>query len=379
MISQTLKNLRVLDLGQIAAGPLISTFLADLGADVIKIEPPGGDLVRSFPPHFNGESLAHLGLNRAKRICTMDLKNTDDAARLSSMALDADVLVESFRPGVMDRLGFGYETLSKLNPKLIYCSVSAYGSNSPRAKTPGVDGMIQAASGLMSITGPVDGEPSKIQTPIVDMTTGHLGTVAVLAALLERTQSGKGRHLNVSLFGAALQLGLWPLQSYANTGEVPLRSGSGAPYATPNEAYPARDGWLMVAAYQPSRWTALCAALGNSQLAIDPRFANLSARLQNRAALFDTLTAIFKQEAVATWVMRLEQADVMCTPIHDYGSLLDDESLDARSYLTTAEHPKAGHLTLMRSYFDMVTGEKANGDIGFADCTDGKPFWRPIT
>jgi crotonobetainyl-CoA:carnitine CoA-transferase CaiB-like acyl-CoA transferase len=379
MMSQTLQHLRVLDLGQLAAGPLISTFLADLGADVIKIEPPGGDLVRSFPPHIKGESLPHLGLNRAKRLCTLDLKNAEHAARLHAMVREADVLVESFRPGVMDRLGFGYEALSERNPQLIYCSVSAYGAHSPRAGTPGVDGMIQAASGLMSITGSADGEPSKIQAPIVDMTTGQLGTMAVLAALLERAQSGKGRHLNVSLFGAALQVGLWPLQAIANTGEVPLRCGSGAPYATPNEAYPARDGWLMVAAYQPARWTALCLALGNSPLAVDSRFSTLADRLQNRPALFEELASIFKKETVAFWISKLEEVDVMCTPIHDYGALLEDASLDARSYLTEADHPKAGRLTLMRPFFDMVTGEGSQGVAVFADCSEEEPSWRPRT
>jgi crotonobetainyl-CoA:carnitine CoA-transferase CaiB-like acyl-CoA transferase len=379
MMSQTLKHLRVLDLGQLAAGPLISTFLADLGADVIKVEPPEGDPVRSFPPHINGESLAHLGLNRTKRICNLDLKNSDHAARLSAMALEADVLVESFRPGVMDRLGFGYEALSKRNPKLIYCSVSAYGAHSPRAKVPGVDGMIQAVSGLMSITGSAGSEPSKIQAPIVDMTTGQLGTMAVLAALLERNQSGKGRYLNVSLFGAALQLGLWPLQASANTGAVPLRCGSGAPYATPNEAYPANDGWLMVAAYQPARWTALCQALGKPTLAVDPRFATLADRLNNRPALFGELAKIFKEESVTSWITKLEKVDVMCAPIHDYGSLLKDASLEAYSYLTEAEHPKGGRLTLMRPFFDMVTGEVAQGKVPFADCSDNPPSWLPRT
>jgi crotonobetainyl-CoA:carnitine CoA-transferase CaiB-like acyl-CoA transferase len=358
---------------------LIATFLADLGADVIKIEPPDGDLVRSFPPHINGESLAHLGLNRSKRICTLDLKNMVDAARLSEMAMEADVLVESFRPGVMDRLGFGYEVLSSSNPRLIYCSVSAYGADSPRAKTPGVDGMIQAVSGLMSITGAAGAEPSKIQAPIVDMTTGQLGAMAVLAALLERAQSGRGRHLNVSLFGAALQLGLWPLQSSANTGEVPLRCGSGAPYATPNEAYPARDGWLMVAAYQPARWSALCEALGKSSLASDPRFATLSDRLSNRAALFEELAVIFKEKPVAIWITKLEKADVMCAPIHDYRALLEDASLDACSYLTEAQHPRAGRLTLMRPFFEMVTGQKTPGVMAFADWSQKNPAWQPRT
>ena len=351
MLSSALKGIKVVDLTQVLAGPACTQTLADMGAEVIKIEAPSGDLCRALPPFPGGESLPFMVLNRDKQSVVLDLKDPAQVAQAVALIEQADILVESFRPGVMERLGLGYETLRGRNPGLIYCSISAYGQHSPDKGLPGVDGVIQAVSGLMSVTGLPDAEPCKVQVPVVDMVTGYLASISVLGALALRQREGVGQHLDVSMFGSAIALQQTGLATYLHDREVPARSGSAAPYSTPNEALRCADGWIMVAAYHPARWRAFCRVLGVPELADDPRFAEADVRLQNRAELVTLLEQALMTRSKHEWLPLLYQADIICGPINDYREVTESAAFRAAALAETSLHPSAGELNLPRSPF----------------------------
>lgn len=312
-VAQSLTGIRILDFSQIAAGPFCTMLLADMGADVIKVEPPQGDVGRSLGPTFvNGESATFLALNRNKRSIVIDLKHADDRELARNLVASADVIVESFRPGVMRRFGLDHGGAKQINPNLIYCSISAFGQSGPWAHRPGVDGALQAISGVMSITGAEGDAPSKLQAPVVDMTTGYQACIAILAALRSRAAGQVTKALDVNLYSSALMLQQIPLTSYLASGDIPIRCGSGAPYATPNEAYETADGHLMVAAYQESKWRALCAAIGRPGLVDDPRFANLSSRIEHRTSLTSEINAAMQERTSSEWLNVFSSADIVC-------------------------------------------------------------------
>ncbi|MFG1359160.1 CaiB/BaiF CoA transferase family protein [Xanthobacter pseudotagetidis] len=330
-LAGALDGLRVLDFSQIGAGPTCSMYLADLGADVVKVEPPGGDVGRALaPPWYGSEAAIFVAFNRGKRSLCLDLKAEEGRCAARRLALRADVVVESFRPGVMARLGLGYGALAAERPGLVYCSVSGFGQTGPFAAHAGVDGIVQAASGLMSLIGGPDDAPSKVQAPIVDVTTGFIATIAVLGAILRRQRTDLGAHLDVSLFGSALALQQSALTQYFAEGRPPERIGSAAPYSAPNEAFRTEDGWIMVAAYLGDRWSRLCAILGRPELAEDARFATSPARLAHRAEMQRELNAAFVRRSTAAWVLELERADILCSPVASFDDL--------------AVHPQARHM-----------------------------------
>jgi crotonobetainyl-CoA:carnitine CoA-transferase CaiB-like acyl-CoA transferase len=351
MLSSALMGLKVVDLTQVVAGPVCTQTFADMGAEVIKIEAPGGDLCRALPPFVGGESLPFMALNRDKQSVVLDLKNPDQVAQALSLIDQADILVESFRPGVMERLGLGYESLRSRNPKLIYCSISAYGQHGPYKELPGVDGVIQAVSGLMSVNGMPDTEPCKVQVPVVDMVTGYLAGISVLGALAMRQRDGVGQHLDISMFGSAVALQQLGLATYLYDREIPARTGSAAPYSTPNEALRCADGWIMVAAYHPARWQAFCRVLGVPHLADDPRFAEASVRLQNRKELVTLLQQVLMTRSKNEWLPLLDQADIICGAINDYREVTESGAFQLAALAETCNHPSAGELTLPRSPF----------------------------
>lgn len=351
MLSSALKGIKVVDLTQVLAGPACTQTLADMGAEVIKIEAPSGDLCRALPPFPGGESLPFMVLNRDKQSVVLDLKDPEQVAQATALIDQADILVESFRPGVMERLGLGYETLRGRNPGLIYCSISAYGQHSPDKGLPGVDGVIQAVSGLMSVTGLPDAEPCKVQVPVVDMVTGYLASISVLGALALRQREGVGQHLDVSMFGSAIALQQTSLATYLHDREIPARTGSAAPYSTPNEALRCADGWIMVAAYHPARWQAFCRVLGVPELADDPRFAEAGVRLKNRAELVTLLEQALMTRSKYEWLPLLYQADIICGPINDYREVTESAAFQAAALAETSLHPSAGELNLPRSPF----------------------------
>jgi len=351
MLNAALQGLRVVDFTQVVAGPTCTMLLSDLGADVTKIEAPGGDLCRALPPFAAGESVTFIALNRNKRSVVLDLKDPAQVASAIELVAQADVVVESFRPGVMERLGLDYPAMKRRNPRLVYCSISAYGQQGPEKDLPGVDGVVQAVSGLMSVTGMPDAPPCKVQVPVVDMVTGYLATVAVLAALAQRDRDGVGQQLDLSMFGSAVALQHLSFATYFHDHEVPQRLGSAAPYSTPNEALRCADGWIMVAAYHPARWVAFCDILGVPELATDPRFAKAADRLRHRAELVELLERQLTQRSKHEWLPLLQRADIICGPINDYREVVESASFRAAGLAEPVSHPTAGTLTLLRSPF----------------------------
>lgn len=342
-LGNVLAGIRVLDFSQIGAGPTVGMLLGDMGADVVKVEAPGGDIGRKLgPPWQGGEGVIGLSFNRNKRGLAIDLKKPQAVDVVKRLARTTDVVVESFRPGVMERLGVGWRALSEVNPRLIYCAVSAFGQDGPWADRAGVDGVVQALCGLMSQIGIEGAEPCKVQVPAVDMTTGFLATVAVLGALHGRAASGRGQFLDVNMYASGLMLQQTGLAAYLASGELPARIGSAAPYAAPNEAYRTRDGWLMIAAYQEERWRVLCDLLDLPAMAHDARFASIDARVRNRGALRETIESALVREDTATWVSRMEARDIMCAPVADYRMVTESAQYRHLNATVAVEHPLAG-------------------------------------
>jgi crotonobetainyl-CoA:carnitine CoA-transferase CaiB-like acyl-CoA transferase len=343
MLRDALQGLTVLDFTQIAAGPTATMLLADMGAKVIKIEPPEGELGRSLGPAWVGDDSAlYHAFNRGKLGVELDLKNPASRAVVQRLVADADVLIESMRPGVMARLGLGYEALSQLNPGLIYCSISAYGQTGPYADRAGVDGILQADSGLMSLIGTPGAEPSKVQAPVVDVVTGYMACMAVLAKLHARQLDGQGGHLDVSLMNSAISLQQASLASFLHDGVLPTRIGSAAPYSAPNEAFEAQDGWLMVAAYNGNRWDRLCEVLGRPQWVSDQRYITSAQRVVNRRDMRFELTEVFMTKPVAHWLAALREADVLCSKVSNYSDLLDHPQLLSNGMFAQLNHPRHG-------------------------------------
>jgi crotonobetainyl-CoA:carnitine CoA-transferase CaiB-like acyl-CoA transferase len=342
-LNRALEGLRVLDFSQVGAGPACGMLLGDMGADVVKVEAPGGDIGRKLgPPWQAGESVVSMSFNRNKRSIVLDLKKPDGVATARRFASRADVVLESFRPGVMDKLGLGYARLSEDHPRLVFCSVSAYGQSGPWRDKPGVDGIIQAVSGLMSLIGEEGAPPMKVQTPAADVTTGFLATIAVLAALRERDRSGRGQHLDVSLYNSALMLQQSALASYLSERQKPQRSGSAAPYSAPNEAYPTKDGWIQIGAYHEDRWRKFCEVIGDPALTSREAFATNPKRVANRTQLFENISKRLAEKTTAEWQALLEAADIICAPIADYDEVVRSPQLAHNGVIVDMQHPTAG-------------------------------------
>jgi crotonobetainyl-CoA:carnitine CoA-transferase CaiB-like acyl-CoA transferase len=357
MLGDALNGIKILDLTQVAAGPLCTMLLADLGADVIKIEPPGGDSMRAMYPSVRGESTSFLAFNRNKRSVVLDLKDTQAKQAALRLAVRSDVVVESFRPGVASRLGLGWAELSAANPGLIYCSISAYGQDGPQHDQPGVDGVIQAVSGLMSVIGYPGGPPCKVQVPVVDVATGQLAALSVMAALARRQRDGRGQHVEISLYDSAMSLQQMALTTFFATGEPMVPAGSAAPYSAPNEALRCADGWIMVAAYNPSRWRALCDVIGAPDLHGDPRFARAEDRVRNRPQLVAALEARLVQRRRDEWIPLLKARDIICGPILDHREASASEQFQATGLAEVLEHTVLGSVKMPRSVLHAV-GER---------------------
>lgn len=345
MSEAPLTGIRVLDLSQGAAGPVAGMLLGDLGADVVKVEPPGGEWGRGLgPPFLGGTAAAFLGMNRNKRGIVVDLKAEGGTGVIHRLADGADVLLESFRPGVAERLGIGYDALSGRNPRLVYAAISAFGREGPWRDRPGVDGIVQAIGGIMSVTGTEEGGPVKVGVPAADMVAGIFASQAIVAALYAREGTGRGQRVDLSLLESLLAFQVVPLSMYLAAGTPPRRLGSAAPYSAPNEAYPTADGWIQVAAYTPARWPRLCETLGRSDLVDDPRFATNADRVRNRDALRRELEASFRTRTTKEWLVELEAVDVLCGPILTYPELLAEDQLAHLDALPDYDQPGVGAL-----------------------------------
>jgi len=341
-----LEGIIILDLTQVMAGPFCTMLLGDLGADVIKIEPPEGDLSRRMGGarlRLRGEDNApFFALNRNKRSVVLDLKQDVDRRRLLGIAAVADVMVESFRPGVVDRLGVGYDTVSALNAGIVYASISGFGQTGPYADRPGFDLIAQGMAGVLSVTGEPAGPPVKCGVPIGDLAAGLFAANGILAALFARTRTGRGQYVETSLFEAALALSVWETTEYWATGEAPKPCGSAHRLNAPYQALRTADGYITVAALTPQQWKNLCRVLGCDDLPGDARFATNESRMANLPALADALESALAAAPTATWVGRLLADGVPAGPIHDYRQVFEDPHTRARGMVEEIEHAVEG-------------------------------------
>jgi crotonobetainyl-CoA:carnitine CoA-transferase CaiB-like acyl-CoA transferase len=353
--SGPLSGLRVIDLSTVLAGPYCTMVLADLGADVVKIEPPEGDATRGWGPPWVGDAAAgtrtaayYLAVNRNKRSLRLDLR-TDDGRAILRRALErADVLVENFRPGGLARLGFDDETLRAIDPDLIHLAISGYGTAGPAADRPGYDFVIPAVGGLMSITGDPDAEgggPTKVGVAISDLVTGLFATIGILAALLAR-QGGRasGQRVDVTLLASTLAVLVNQAQNAFVTGHAPGRRGNAHPNIVPYEAFATADGQLAVAVGSERQWPRFCAAIGLPALADDPRFATNGDRVEHRAELRPIIAARLAGAPSATWLATLEAAEVPCGPITDVLAAFESPEAAALGMQVEVEHPALGVL-----------------------------------
>jgi formyl-CoA transferase len=339
-IELPLQGIRVIEICNVAAGPYCGMLLADMGADVIKVEhPEGGDTLRSWPPFNAGYSENFASLNRNKRSVTLDLKTSSGAELLRRLAASADVLVENNRPGAMDRLGIGYAQLKLLNPRLVYCSISAYGQTGPRAREGGFDLTIQAASGVMSVTGEPGRPPVKCGVPVADFTAGLYGAFSVASALRVADATGVGTHLDVSMLGATLGIAALQTSEYFGSGNDPVRLGSAHPRNAPYRVFRSRDGHFAMAAGNDALWRGVCRVVGQEELLQEPRFQTTSLRAENQDALLEILEHSFIEADSNTWLERFREANIPCAPINSYSNVLADPQVEHMSWVQPLELP----------------------------------------
>jgi crotonobetainyl-CoA:carnitine CoA-transferase CaiB-like acyl-CoA transferase len=350
-----LAGVRVLDLSRVLAGPLCTMVLGDLGAHVLKVERPGaGDDTRTWgPPWANGpdgrESAYYLCVNRNKRSVGVDLKSDEGRALVRRLARDADVVVENFAPGMLDGAGLGYDALSADNPRLVFCSITGYGSDGPEAGRPGYDFAVQARAGWMAVTGDPSGAPTKAGVAIVDVLTGQNAAIAVLAALREREVSGLGQRVEVSLFDTAVAGLINVTQAALVTEKEPTRWGNAHPTIVPYQTFEAADRTFVVAVGNDAQWRKLCGALGADDLAADARFATNPGRVENRDAVVAALADRFRARPAAEWLGMMEAAGVPCAPVQSVREALADPVLVQRDGLWPMEGATYGAVPTVAS------------------------------
>ena len=320
-----LNDVRVIEFCQIAAGPFCGMLLADFGADVIKVENlEGGDSMRAWPPISGGFSENFASVNRNKRSVTLDLKSPEGVEAAQALVRSADVMIENFRAGVLDRLGLGYAALKKDQESLVYCSISAYGQTGPRAQEGGFDLTVQAMSGIMSVTGEAGGAPVKCGVPLSDFSAGLYAAYAITAALMDVRRGEPGRHIDVSMLGASLGIAALQTSEYFGTGKDPGKLGSAHPRNAPYQAFQASDGYFAMAAGNDRLWQSVCQVVEHPEYVDDPRFKSTSERAVNQIALKELLEADFGQQPVEHWLAAFGDAGVPCTPINSYSQILSD-------------------------------------------------------
>ena len=346
-----LRGIVVVDLSRVLAGPYCTMMLGDLGATVIKIEHPGeGDDTRRFgPPYVAGESAYYLGLNRNKYGITLDFGTPAGKEQLVRIIKQADILVQNFRPGSLDRKGLGYEDLHAINPGLIYCSISGYGQSGPRRELPGYDYIAQAESGLMSITGEINGEPMPVGSPIEDVSTGMYACISILAALRAREQTGRGQHIDLSLFECAVTMLANIASNTLISGDEATRHGNAHANIVPYQSFHTRDGFIAIACGNDGLFRGLCRLLQRDDLAQDPRYTTNSLRLSHREELISVLQEILLERDTVEWLASLRGAGIPSAPINTVSQALRDEQLAARGLIWKCDHPTAGNIRIVGS------------------------------
>lgn len=343
-----LEGVTVLDLSRVLAGPYCTMILGDLGADVIKVEHPDGDETRRWgPPFVGGESAYFLSVNRNKRSITADLRAPDDRALIERIAARADVLIENFLPGALERLGISLAAFRQRNPRLITLSISGMGATGPDYNLPGYDFILQARAGLMSITGPVEGPPSKVGVAIVDLTTGMMAANAILAALYARERTGAGQHIDISLLETAVSWLANVGTAVLLTGQEPHRHGNAHPTIVPYQLFRAADGQIAIGVGNDGQWQRLCEAIGAGDLAGDARFTGNADRVRNRTVLVDLLNRKLLEMSRTEAVARLQLAQVPVSEVRTVPEVLADPQIAARDMIEVVEHPTIGEIRLL--------------------------------
>ena len=348
-MSGPLSHLKVVECSIAMAGPYCGLMLADYGADVVKIEQPNhGDESRNWPPFFAG-SVGHYfaSVNRNKRSLAVDLKSKEGAALMRKLALSADILIDNFRLGTLDRLGFGYDALSAVNKKLIYCRITGFGATGPRAAERANDAVVQAYSGGMSLTGEPEGGPVKMGISVADIGAGLFATTGILMALEARHRTGRGQIVDTSLLEGQMAMLTNHFSSYFASGKVPPRRGSAGQGMVPYQAFHALDGWMVVAAFTDRMWCGVCNAIEKPEWGTDPRYHNAAGRFENREPLIAQLAEIFATKPVDEWEKRLTAEGVPFTRVNTIDQVAVDEQALARDMIQTVEHPEVGAMKMV--------------------------------
>lgn len=346
---QPLQGIRVLDLSRVLAGPYCTMVLGDLGAEVIKVESPEGDETRGWgPPFAGGESAYYLCVNRNKRGIVVDFKTQEGLTIIHELAKQGDVLVENFRPGTLARFSLDFESISSINPNLIYCSITGFGQMGPLRDKPGYDFMIQAMGGIMSVTGEPDGEPMKVGVAAADLFAGQNAVIAILAALQARAQTGKGQHLDISLFDSQLGWLANVASNYLISGDPPKRYGNAHANIVPYQSFRASDAWFVIAVGNDRQFESLCKFIGKQELSNDARFAKNSNRVQNRDELIPLLKPVFITKTVNEWLSLIGD-EFPCGPINTLDQVFSMPQVEAREMLVHMQHPTIGDLPLVGS------------------------------
>jgi crotonobetainyl-CoA:carnitine CoA-transferase CaiB-like acyl-CoA transferase len=349
MSTGPLRDLLVVDLTRVLSGPYCTMLLGDMGARVIKIEQPGkGDDTRAWgPPFVSGESAYFLSINRNKESLTLDLKKPGATEILDRLLDRADVLVENFRPGTLERLGYGYESVAARWPRLVYCSISGFGQTGPRREQPGYDAVVQAEAGLMSITGDRDGPPFRLGVAIADIVSGMFAAQGITLALLERARSDRGQRVDIGMLDSTAALLTYQAAIYFATGRAPERMGNRHPTIVPYETFPASDGDLVLAVGNDELWRRFCRAIDLETLAADPRFATNQSRVENYAALAPLLSDRLRTRTRDAWIAVLRAEGVPCGSVRDVAAVLEDPHLSAREMIQAVEHATAGGIRVL--------------------------------
>jgi crotonobetainyl-CoA:carnitine CoA-transferase CaiB-like acyl-CoA transferase len=345
---QPLKGIRVLDLTRVLAGPYCAMLLGDMGAEVIKIEEPGkGDDTRGWPPFAGGESTYFMSVNRNKKSVTLNLKAPEGRDLLKKLARKSDVLLENFRTGTMEKLGLGYATLARLNPKLVYCAISGFGESGPESHRGGYDLIVQAESGVMDLTGFPDGPPVKVGNSIADLVAGMSGAHGVTLALLARQRTRRGQKVEIAMLDVMASLLTYQAGMYLNAGRRPARRGNEHPSIVPYEVFKAADSYLALGVANNSLWERCCTALERPDLVKDPRYATEASRVENRGTLVPLLNQVLGARPAAEWMKRLEAVGVPAGRINTVPEVCESEHLRARGMLVSLPHAKAGTVKMM--------------------------------
>jgi len=344
-----LDGLRVIDLTQVMAGPFCTMLLADFGADVIKIEPPNGDSTRTMPGAVGTDSPSFNAVNRGKRSVVLNLKTQEGVTAVQTLARGADIFVENYRPGALDKLGLGYADLAAINPRLIYASISGYGQTGPHRQKGGFDLVAQGVSGIMSVTGEPGGAPVKSGIPLTDLGAGMFATIGILAALQSRHHTGKGQHIDTSLLDAGVGLSVWESTQYFSGRGIPERLGSAHRMSAPYQAFRCADGYITLGGANDRSFHRICEVLGHPEWKQAPEFVTDGMRIRNRADLAARIEAITATKPRAYWLELFDANNIPCGPINDYAQVFEDPQVIARELVVDVEHPTLGAIRALGS------------------------------